>query len=116
MVQPDRSGGSRNFCGTDLARNSLWCGYPQHQQEGLLRMVEVRIAEHEDFGGRLTAMRLWLDDHRFEPSIFTYFYLDPGMLLRVSFSVDQEADAFAAEFGGLLVHRPGVADPLGAVV
>ena len=65
--------------------------------------AEVRIAEEEDFGGRLTAMRRWLDEHRFEPSTFTYFYLDPGMMIRVSFSLADEAEAFAEEFGGLLL-------------
>ena len=76
-------------------------------------MVEVRIAEDEDFGGRLTDMRLWLDDHRYEPSTFTYFYLDPGMMLRVSFSVDEEAEAFAQEFGGSLVNRSSAPDRVG---
>ena len=74
----------------------------KRQREGLLQMVELRIAEDEDFGGRLTDMRLWLDGHRYEPSTFTYFYLDPGMMLRVSFSVDEEAEAFARQFGGSL--------------
>jgi hypothetical protein len=76
-------------------------------------MVEVRIAEGEDFGGHLTDMRLWLDGHRYEPSTFTYLYLDPGMMLRVSFSVEQEADAFAQQFGGSLVSRYGAADRVG---
>ena len=77
-------------------------------------MVELRIAEHEDFGGRLTDMRLWLDGHRYEPSTFIYFYLNPGMMLRVSFSIDEEAEAFARQFGGSLVNRHGIANPVGA--
>jgi hypothetical protein len=72
--------------------------------------AEVRIPEEEDFGGRLTAMRRWLDEHRFEPSTFTYFYLDPGMMIRVSFSVADEAGAFAEEFGGFLLDAYAAAD------
>ena len=75
-----------------------------------MQIVEVRIAEEEDFGGRLTEMRLWLDGHRYEPSTFTYFYLDPGMMLRVAFSVDEEAEAFATQFDGLLVNRHETVD------
>jgi hypothetical protein len=92
---------------------AVFSGCPKRQQEGVLQMVEVRIAEAEDCGGRLTDMRLWLDGHRYELSTFTYFYLDPGMMLRVSFSVDEEADAFARQFDGSLVNRPSAPDRVG---
>lgn len=77
-----------------------------------VQTAEVRIAEEEDFGGRLTDMRLWLDEHRFEPSTFIYFYLDPGMMIRVSFSVADEAEAFAEEFGGFLLEAHFAPDRL----
>jgi hypothetical protein len=81
----------------------------QKQSQGdIVQTAEVRIADEENFGGRLTDMRLWLDERRFEPSSFTYFYLDPGMMIRVAFSIDDEAEAFAHEFGGFVVtaRRP----------
>ena len=55
-----------------------------------MQTAEVRISD-DDFGSRLKDMRLWLDGRRFEPSAFIYFYLDPGMMVRVSFNVDDEA-------------------------
>jgi hypothetical protein len=62
--------------------------------------TEVLIPDANDLFQRLTDMRVWLDDHRYEPSTFKYFYLDPGMMIRVSFKIDDEAEAFAQKFGG----------------
>ena len=74
-----------------------------------MQTAEVRISD-DDFGQRLKDMRLWLDGRRFEPSVFTYFYLDPGMMVRVSFDSDDQAEAFADEFGGSLIDVPGPTD------
>jgi hypothetical protein len=65
-----------------------------------------------DFGECLKDIRIWLDTNRFAPSSFTYFFLSPGMRLRVVFDIDGQATAFAARFGGILVDasdpcRPG---------
>ena len=57
-------------------------------------------------------MRVWLDQHRYEPSTFTYFFLDPGMKIRVTFKIDREAEAFAQEFRGVLVDTPTASDQL----
>ena len=65
-----------------------------------MHMAEVRIAADDDFGARLKDMRLWLDEHRFEPSTFTYCDLNPGMNIEVSFKIGDEAEAFAQHFGG----------------
>lgn len=65
-----------------------------------MRTTEVRILGDEDFTKRLQEMRVWLDVHRYDPSRFTYFCVDPGMVVRVLFTVDAEAEAFASEFGG----------------
>jgi len=73
-----------------------------------VRTTEVRITDEDDFGGLLKNMRLWLDTHRFEPSSFTYFSLNPGMMIRVLFDVDDEANAFAHEFGGSPPIRPSI--------
>jgi hypothetical protein len=72
--------------------------------EDVVLTAEVQISD-DDFGRRLKDMRLWLDGRGFEPSSFTYFYLDPGMMVRVSFKIDDEAEAFAAEFEGSLIPK-----------
>ena len=60
-----------------------------------VRTTEVPLLDENDLAGRLTDMRVWLDEHRYEPSSFTYFFLDPGMKIRVTFKIDREAEAFA---------------------
>ena len=74
-----------------------------------MQTAEVWISD-EDFGQRLKDMRLWLDGRQFEPSVFTYFYLDPGMIVRITFNSDDQAEAFADEFGGSLINVPGATD------
>jgi hypothetical protein len=44
------------------------------------------------------AMHLWLDDHRFEPSRFTYSEDGDSILIAVGFEVAAEAAAFLAQF------------------
>jgi hypothetical protein len=46
-------------------------------------MTEVRILDGNNLLERLTDMRVWLEEHRYEPSTFTYFFLHPGMKIRV---------------------------------
>lgn len=74
-----------------------------------MQTAEVRISD-EDFGQRLKDMRLWLDGRQFEPSVFTYFYLDPGMMVRVSFDSGEQAEAFADKFGGSLIDLSALAN------
>jgi hypothetical protein len=71
--------------------------------------AEVRISD-DDFGGRLKEMQVWLEGRRFEPLAFTYFYLDPGMMVRVSFNSDDQAEAFAVQFGGSVIATQGAPD------
>jgi hypothetical protein len=66
-----------------------------------MQTVEVRIGEG-DLAARLAEMRAWLDGERFEPSTFTYFHDHSTLLVRVSFKVGDEAQAFALKFGGIL--------------
>jgi hypothetical protein len=53
-----------------------------------------------DFAERITAMRVWLDEHRFEPSRFKYSEDGNDLLIDVSFNVAVEAAAFSARFNG----------------
>ena len=53
-----------------------------------------------DFAERITAMRIWLDEHRFEPSRFKYSEEGNDLLIDVSFNVADAAAAFSARFNG----------------
>jgi len=46
------------------------------------------------------AMRVWLDQHRFEPSGFSCRDADDGVLVSVEFAIAHQAVAFAERFGG----------------
>ena len=76
-----------------------------------MQTAEVRISDDEDFVGRLLDIRVWLDDNKYQPSTFTYFYLDPGMMIRVLFDSEDEAAAFADEFGGSLLDAQKAPQP-----
>ena len=80
-----------------------------------MRTTEVSLRDENDLAGQLVDMRVWLDRYRYEPSTFTYFFLDPGMKIRVTFKIDGEAEAFAQEFGGSLLDATLATDQLIAV-
>jgi hypothetical protein len=67
-----------------------------------MRMAEMQISD-ADFCDRLKDIQVWLAANGFAPSTFTYFFLLPGMKLRVTFNIDEQAAAFAMKFGGVLV-------------
>jgi hypothetical protein len=48
----------------------------------------------------MIAMRIWLDEHRFEPSSFKYSEDGNDVLIDVRFEADVEAAAFLARFNG----------------
>jgi len=64
-----------------------------------MRAIIVRVSA-VDLAGQMTAMRLWLDDHRYEPSTFTYSEDGQDMVIRVVFEIDDEAAAFSMRFSG----------------
>jgi hypothetical protein len=68
-----------------------------------LYTTEIRAAE-ADFAAEMTRMRTWLDGRRFEPAVFRYDPVDGAVVIRVDFSVEAEAAAFAREFGGKLLR------------
>lgn len=61
--------------------------------------AELKI-DDDQLAARLAEIRVWLDGKGFEPSTFTYFHDDAGLLVRISFKVNDEAQAFASAFGG----------------
>jgi hypothetical protein len=77
-----------------------------------VRTTEISLCDENDLTGRLTDMRAWLDMHRYEPSTFTYFFLDPGLRIRVTFKIDGEAEAFAQRFGGFLLDKTKTTEQL----
>lgn len=70
-----------------------------------MRTVEMRL-ESQELSGTMAAMRIWLDERRFEPSSFTCNDFGGGVLVRVDFKVAAEADAFARCFGGSVDSVP----------
>ena len=60
-----------------------------------------------DLSRQMSAMRIWLDEHRFEPSTFHCRDSDCGMLVSVEFKISGEAAAFAERFDGQANGRLG---------
>jgi hypothetical protein len=83
--------------------------------------VDIHV-EQGDLRRKMSAMRIWLDEHRFEPSTFSCRDTDYGMLVSIEFKVPREAEAFAERFDGQANGRLGAhleeesaLSPLGAV-
>ena len=53
-----------------------------------------------DLPREMGAMRVWLDQHRFEPSAFSCRDVDDGVLVALEFKIANQAHAFAQRFGG----------------
>jgi hypothetical protein len=68
----------------------------------MLYVVEVPVIDR-DLTAEMNRMRTWLDGARFEPSGFRLWPADSPQNVRVSFKIEAEAKAFAAEFGGSLL-------------
>ena len=69
-------------------------------------LVDIRM-QPGDLPQQMSAMRIWLDDHRFEPSTFSCRDTDLGMLVSVEFKISREAAAFAERFDGRATGRFG---------
>ena len=61
--------------------------------------VDIHVRP-EELSGKMSEMRLWLDQHHFEPSAFSCHDESFGLLVSVQFRVAQEARAFAECFDG----------------
>jgi hypothetical protein len=64
-----------------------------------MRTVEMNLQSSE-LSGVMAEMRMWLDEHGFEPSSFCCRDGEAGVLVRVDFKIPGEADAFADRFSG----------------
>ena len=64
-----------------------------------MRSVVLPVKSSE-LSAQMAAMRVWLDERRFEPSSFSCQDGGTAVLLRVEFKVAAEADAFAEQFRG----------------
>jgi hypothetical protein len=71
--------------------------------------VELRL-DPEDLPEKMSAMRLWLDEHRCETSVFKSRRTSDGMFVSVVFGAVGQAEAFAERFAGRLTGaaRPGL--------
>jgi hypothetical protein len=64
-----------------------------------MHRVEIRLYRNE-LPDTMAQMRIWLDEHRFEPSFFSYNGYERAVLLRIAFNEAGAATAFAERFGG----------------
>ena len=69
--------------------------------------VDIHIHQGE-LSRQMSAMRIWLDEHRFEPSTFSCRDTDDGTLVCIEFKAPREAEAFAERFDGRANGRSGV--------
>jgi hypothetical protein len=69
-------------------------------------LVDIRM-QPGDLSRQMSAMRLWLDERRFEPSTFSCRDTDGGVLVSVEFKISREAAAFAERFDGQANGRLG---------
>ena len=68
---------------------------------GLLNMSAVELCLNpSDLPREMGAMRVWLDQHRFEPSAFSCRDVDDGVIVSLEFKIAHQAVAFAERFGG----------------
>jgi len=66
--------------------------------------VDVRVQQGE-LSRKMSEMRIWLDERRFEPSTFSCHDESCGVLVSVEFRIAQEAEAFAERFDGRTNNR-----------
>ena len=68
----------------------------------MLHVVEIRFAG-ERFCDVITRVRDWLDDANVQPTTFRYWLYEPNSVLRVNFELEEQAEAFARAFHGVVL-------------
>lgn len=71
-----------------------------------MHAVDIRV-QRGDLSRQMSAMRIWLDERRFEPSAFSCRDTDYGILVCIEFGAPREAEAFAERFDGQANGRLG---------
>jgi hypothetical protein len=64
-----------------------------------MRAVEIRLKPSE-LSKQMVAMRVWLDERRFEPSGFACRDSEYGVLVSLEFRIARHAEEFAERFDG----------------
>jgi hypothetical protein len=64
-----------------------------------MHTVEIPL-DRADLRGQMSAMRAWLDERRYETSVFNCHQDIEGILVTVVFNLAEEAAAFASRFAG----------------
>ena len=59
----------------------------------------VRVANPTELSAFMTRMRVWMDEHKCEPSRFRYNNSRASLVIRVDFTKAAEAEAFKTRFG-----------------
>ena len=72
-----------------------------------MRTVEIDL-HPGDLSGTMAEMRMWLDERRFEPSVFCCCDAGAAVVVRIDFKVAEEAAAFADRFGARLGEGPAM--------
>jgi len=67
--------------------------------------VEIDL-EAGELCEQMAAMRVWLDQRRWEPATFSCLDETPGVRLRIDFKAAKEGEAFARRFGGRVRTPP----------
>jgi len=65
--------------------------------------VEILVEDQQQLIPTMADMRTWLDHQHFEPTTFRYTFGGGGIVIRVDFSAEAQASAFADSFRGALV-------------
>jgi hypothetical protein len=64
----------------------------------MLHVVEIR-----NFRELIARLRTWLDDENIQQGTFRYWLSEPDSVLRVDFRAEEQAQAFAQAFGGVVL-------------
>ncbi len=65
--------------------------------------VDVFVPSADRVLKEMKAIRIWLDERRFEPATFRYMAASRGSLLQVYFTIETQARTFASAFDGVLI-------------
>jgi hypothetical protein len=69
----------------------------------MLHVVEIRFAG-ENHRHVISRVRGWFDDENGQPTTFRYWLDEPDSVLRVNFEREEQAQAFAQAFRGVVLR------------